>query len=104
MNGTQGPIIYWQNAFVLDVKKKVIPHLTKSGLKWFNDKIHHLSRGGILVTGYNSIDDYVTAECRTCGNTWWPKAYELYQNCKCPYCKVKKQPLKVKVKVKRKKG
>ena len=72
--------------------------------KWFIDKIYHLSHGDILVTGYNNIDDYVTAECRTCGNTWWPKAYELYQNCKCPYCKVKKQPIKVKVKVKRKKG
>ncbi len=72
--------------------------------KWFIDKIHYLSRGGILVTGYNTIDDYVTAECRTCGNTWWPKAYALYQNCECPYCKVKKQPIKVKVKVKRKKG
>ena len=55
--------------------------------KWFIDKIHYLSRGGILVTGYNTIDDYVTAECRTCGNTWWPKAYALYQNCECPYCK-----------------
>jgi len=70
---------------------------------WFKEKIFHISQGAIQVTGYNGIDNDTIAVCNKCHKSWILKAYELYQNCECPYCKEERQPIKVKVKVKRKK-
>ena len=71
---------------------------------WFKEKIFHISQGAIQVTGYNGIDNDTIAVCNKCHKSWKLKAYELYQNCVCPFCKEERQPIKVKVKVKRKKG